>query len=134
MEEEGVKNMPSDKPIDWGLIENVEKEIEFKPILIIGHIGIGTKAHVAHILALYGLKEHEVYIITPGDAKERGILIEASQSMAIDVDMLIKKIPPEVFELKAMPQLEMATYITPSHRREFVPRSNKRNNLKKKRR
>ena len=110
--------------------------MELKPILIVGHIGIDTKEHIAHIIALHGLKEHEVGIITLEDAKERGILIDASQSMAIDLEMLIKKTPPEVFELKAMPECEKTFFFKhpPSHRREFVPRSNKRNNLKKKRR
>ena len=105
-----------------------------KTIIIVGHIGPTTDEHVAHVLSLHGLHACGVEIITPDDAKERGILEEAGRSRGIELDKLILKTSPEVFELRAMPKLETPTYITPSHRRVFVPRSNKRNNLKKKRR
>ena len=46
---------------------------------------------------------------------------------------LIKNVVPEVYELKTREDLKELVYLKQSHRRDVVPRSNKRNNKKKRR-
>lgn len=110
---------------------NPNLEMNNKPILIVGHIGISTAEHVAHVLALHGLHACDVEIITPDDAKEMGILMEMMPIPKID-DILKEK----VYELKAHPPIEMPMIpiVDKPHKQKFLPSNHKRTNKKNKRR